>query len=71
MNLNIRNEIKSIIVREGLSLSDVMDRMHRGYGWSSNVSNFTGKLIRGSLHYTEALELADALCYAIEWRKRK
>jgi hypothetical protein len=37
----------------------------------SPVSNFTSKLIRGSLHYTEALELADALCYAIEWRKRK
>ena len=71
MNLNIRNEIKSIIVREGLSLSDVMDRMHRDYGWSSNVSNFTGKLGRGSLRYTEVLELADALGYDIEWRKRK
>jgi hypothetical protein len=71
MNLNIRNEIKSIIVREGMSLSDVMDRMHREYGWSSNVSNFTSKLSRGSLRYTEALELADALGYDIEWRKRK
>jgi hypothetical protein len=54
-----------------MSLSDVMDRMHRDYGWSSNVSNFTGKLTRGSLRYTEVLELADALGYDIEWRKRK
>ena len=35
------------------------------------MSNFTGKLSRGSLRYTEALELADALGYDIERRKRK
>ena len=71
MNLNIRNEIKSIIVREGMTLADLLDRMQRDYGWSRNVSNFTGKLTRGSLRYTEALELADALGYDIEWRKRR
>ena len=71
MNLNIRNEIKSIIVREGMTLADLLDRMHRDYGWSRNVSNFTGKLTRGSLRHTEALELADALGYDIEWRKCK
>ena len=31
MNLNIRNEIKSIIVREGMTLADLLDRMHRDY----------------------------------------
>ena len=71
MNLNIRNEIKSIIVREGMTLADLLDRMHRDYGWSSNVSNFTGKLTRGSLRYTEALELADSLGYDLVWAKRK
>ena len=71
MNLNIRNEIKSIIVREGMTLADLLDRMQRDYGWSSNVPNFTGKLTRGSLRYTEVLELADALGYDIEWRKRR
>ena len=59
MNLNIRNEIKSIIVREGMTLADLLDRMQRDYGWSSNVSNFTGKLTRGSLRYVQHLEVVD------------
>ena len=71
MNMNIRNEIKSIIVREGLTMDEVVNHLAERCGWSRSVPNFTGKLTRGSLRYTEALELADALGYDIEWRKRK
>ena len=71
MKLNVRNEIKSIIVREGLTMDEVVNRLAERCGWSRSVPNFTGKLSRGSLRYTEALELADALGYDIEWRKRK
>ena len=71
MNHNIRNEIKSIIVREGLTMGEVVNNLAERYGWSKSVPNFSGKLSRCSLRYTEALELADSLGYDLVWRKRR
>ena len=50
---------------------DVLDRLALRHGWSRSVPNFSGKLSRGSLRYTEALELADVLGYDIIWQKRE
>ena len=69
-NMNIRNEIKSYIVREGLTMSEVVDRLVEEHGWSASVPNFSGKLQRGSLRYSEAKELADVLGYELVWQKR-
>ena len=69
--MQIRNEIKSVIVREGKTMDEVVNRLAEDYGWSRSVPNFSGKLSRGSLRYTEALELADSLGYDIIWQKRK
>ena len=65
-----RNEIKSYIVRAGMTMSEVVDYLADEYGWSSSVPNLSGKLKRGSLRYGEAVELADALGYDIVWMKR-
>lgn len=68
---SIRNEIKSVLVREGVTMSEVLDTLSDRYGWSRSVPNFSGKLSRGSLRYSEAQELADVLGYEIVWRKKK
>ena len=68
--MNIRNEIKSYIVREGFTMSELIEKMAEQYSWSGSVPNFSGKLQRGSLRYGEAVELADALGYDLVWRKR-
>ena len=68
--MNIRNEIKSYIVREGMTMSEVLERLVEEHGWSSSVPNFSGKLQRGSLRYSEAKELADVLGYELVWQKR-
>lgn len=68
--MNIRNEIKSIIVREGISMSAVVRKMAVGYGWSASVPNFSEKLKHGTLRYSEALELADLLGYDVVWQKK-
>ena len=68
--MDIKNEIKSHIVREGLTIKEVIARLVLRYGWSASVSNFTGKLRRGTLTYREAKELADVIGYDIIWRKR-
>ena len=40
--MNIRNEIKAIIVREGMTVSEVVEKMADQYGWSASVPNFSG-----------------------------
>ena len=69
--MNIRNEIKAIMIREGMTMSEVVTKMADQYGWSASVPNLSGKLRRGSLRYQEAVELADALGYDLVWQKRK
>lgn len=50
-----RNEIKSYIVRTGMT--EVVDYLSDEYGRSRSVPNLSGKLKRGSLRYGEAVEL--------------
>nr|WP_325195112.1 LLM class flavin-dependent oxidoreductase [uncultured Oscillibacter sp.] len=66
-----RNEIKSYITREGMTMTEVVELLADEYGWSSSVPNLSGKLRRGSLRYTEAVELADVLGYDLIWVKRQ
>ncbi len=65
MKSNLRNEIKSCIVRSGYTMQEV------DYGWSDSVSNLSNKLQRESLRYVEAVQLADALGYDLVWQKRR
>ena len=71
MKSNLRNEIKSYIVRSGYTMQEVVDRLSEDYGWSDSVSNLSNKLQRESLRYTEAVQLADALGFEIVWQRRK
>lgn len=67
----IRNEIKSHIIGAGMTMQSTVDRLSAKYGWSDSVPNLSGKLKRGTLRYTEALELADVLGYDLVWVPRK
>ena len=69
--MGVREEIKSYIVRSGLTMTEVVDRLYDDYDWSRSVPNLSGKLRRGTLRYGEAVELADVLDYDIVWVKRK
>ena len=71
MKSNLRNEIKSYIVRSGYTMQEVVDRLSEDYGWSDSVSNLSNKLQRESLRYVEAGQLAGALGYDLVWQKRR
>lgn len=49
----------------GMTMSEVVERLAEEYGWSESVPNLSGKLRRGSLRYSEVLELADVLGYDV------
>ena len=68
--MDIRNEVKSYIVREGMTMTRLVKKLAEQYGWSASVPNLSGKLRRGSLRYQEAVELARVLGYEIVWKKQ-
>ena len=70
MKSNLRNEIKSYIVRQGMTMQEVVDLLADEYDWSDSTSNLSNKLKRESLRYTEAVQLAEVLGFEIVWRKR-
>ena len=68
--MNVRNEVRSRLVCEGVTMQGVLVRLEQQYGWSRSISNLSGKLHRETLRYKEAVELADVLGYEIVWKKR-
>ena len=46
--MGIREEIKSYIVRSGMTMTEVVDRLYDDYDWSRSVPNLSGKLRRAS-----------------------
>ena len=71
MKSSIRNEIKAQIIRAGYTMQEVVDQLHDEYGGSDCVAILSGKLLRESLRYREAVELAAVLGYDIVWQKRR
>lgn len=69
--MDISSEIRSYIVREGFSMKQILERLAVTHRWSGSLSNFSGKLKRGTLRYTEAKEIADILGYDIVWIRKR
>ena len=71
MKSNLRNESKSYIVRQGMTMQDLFDLLRDEHGWADSGSNLSNKLQRYPLRYVEAVQLADALGYEIVWQRKK
>ena len=69
--INLHTFITDVVIEEeNITFTDVLELLAEKYYWSRSVSNFSGKLARESLRYTEAVELADVLGYDVVWVKR-
>ena len=67
----VRNFIKARILEAGYTMSELVDVLATDYGWSDSLPNFSAKLGRGSLRYTEAVRIANVLGYDIVWQRRR
>lgn len=65
----VHNEIKSYIARSGLTLTAVVDRLNnsRPPEKQTTVQNISNKLTRGTIKYSEVLEIASAIGMKITW----
>ena len=67
----LKEEIKSIIVRSGWTMSDIVRALNEKYNRNDSIQNLSAKLSRGTLKYKEALEIADVIGYTLEWVPKK
>ena len=66
---SVHDEIKSYIIRSGQTLTAVVDRINncRPPEDRTTVQNISNKLTRGTIKYSEALEIASVLGLKIKW----
>lgn len=65
-----KEEIKSIIVKSGFTMIDVVNKINENTGRTETPSNFSNKLRRGTLKYKEAEDIAEAIGYRIKWLEK-
>ena len=67
----IKEIIKSLIVRAGWTMTDVVEALNKKYSRNDSVQNLSNKLSRETIKYREAEEIADIIGYQIKWVKKE
>lgn len=68
--MDLKNELKSILAANGWTMTDVVKEINAKYGRNDTLQNMSNKLSRGTLRYSEAVEIADVIGCKIEWVKK-
>ena len=64
-----RRIVRSMLVNTNTSMNDLLQKLNEKYpGYSLSLSNFSNKLTRGSIRFTEMLMIADVLGYTLEFK---
>lgn len=71
-NDSIRNEIKSYIARSGWTLTNIVAEMNksRSVDEQTTTQNISNKLARGTIKYSEILEIASIIGYKVQWEPK-
>ena len=67
----LKEDLKAAIIKSGFTMTQVVDLLNIKYGRDTSVQNFSAKLKRESLKYTEVKEVLDIIGYSIVWEKDK
>ncbi len=70
MDINIRNYIKSLLSLNGITLTEVAEKLTEKTSKQYTLDSLTGKLKRESFSLKEAFILADILGYEIKFIKK-
>ncbi len=67
----IRNEIKGYIANSGWSLTNIVKELnaHKSEEEQTTTQNISNKLTRGTIKYSEVLEIAEIIGYKVKWIK--
>lgn len=66
---SIRNQVKSMLALQGWTLTRVVQKMNERNpeGVKTTVQNISNKLSRGTIKYSEILEIAEIIGVDISW----
>lgn len=67
----LKDELKAAIIRSGFTMTQVVELLNEKYDRDISIQNFSSKLRRESLKYTEVEEILDIIGYKITWEKDK
>ncbi|WP_285855642.1 DUF6471 domain-containing protein [Paenibacillus camelliae] len=65
----VKSEIKSEITRNGWTMTEVVAALNQKHGRNDTVQNLSNKLSKGTLRYSEAMEIAEVIGCRLEWKK--
>lgn len=65
LNMSIREDIKSILARENVTMQSIAEKLN------SSVQNLSNKLRSKTIKFEEVRQITDILGYDIEFKKRK
>ena len=70
---SIHKEIKMNLARSGMTLTEVISRMNknRSEDNQTTIQNISNKIIRGTIKYSEILEIAAILNMSIVWTETR
>lgn len=73
MSNKIKNEIKGYISSSGWTITDIVEKMNENLPTEkkTTVQNISNKLTRGTIKYSEVIEIADIIGMKIEWNKKE
>jgi hypothetical protein len=69
--MGVREDVKIILIQSGKTLKEVVELLNSKHGRNDTSQNLSNKLSRGTLKYSEAVEIAEVLGYTIKWEAIK
>lgn len=66
----LKDDLKAIIIKSGWTITAVVEELNKRHHTDTSVQNFSSKMIRGTLKYSEVEEVLDIIGYDISWNKR-
>lgn len=63
----LKDDLKALIIKSGWTMTQVVDELNNRYNRNTSVQNFSSKLKRESLKYTEVEEILNIIGYSISW----
>lgn len=69
---NIHHQVKAMIAQQGWTLTGVVQKMNerRPEQNKTTIQNISNKLTRGTIKYSEILEIAEIIGVRIQWEPR-
>lgn len=70
MDNKVRNDIKALLAKHGRTLTSVVQEMNNRHpNNKTTIQNVSNKLSRGTIKYSEVIEIAEIVGCQIAWKR--